>query len=340
MRILVTYPMTAGATTLLGRQCSYRPELADRTGQNGHSLRSAIATYRPDTILTEQELAPADMEAWRRLMPDNRRFVVVKDGASAGTARPALTRVGVSIHRVFARGPNADLDLLREAERLYNRHVTCAPSPAARPPRRSRPPGPGESVVVVGAGIVGVTTALRLIRAGFRVRILDACPDPRSSADWRRFGCTRGGGNARMFTLTEADNYNDQDGSGIAAQLFRDPVSRCGWRICSEDSLGPDERGWIDVHQRLAPWLARSFNQDIFSFNAESRGLWKGLRADMPQLFDGVELRDGILRLYTDPAHLERSVARHQTIGALRERLEPLAIGRGTRPWPTRAAAA
>ena len=326
MRILVTYPMTAVATTLLGRQCSYRPELADQTGRNGQSLRSAIAAYRPDTILTEQELGPAEVEAWRQLMPDTRRFVVVKDGASAGPVRAALPQAGMSIHRVFARGPNADLAMLREAERLYNRHVTCATSPVARRPRRSRQPGPRESVVVVGAGIVGVMTALRLVRAGFRVHILDACPDPRTAADWRRFGCTRGGGNARMFTLTEADNYNDQDGSGIAAQLFRDPVSSCGWRICSEDSLGPDERGWIDVHQRVAPWLARSFNQDIFAFNTESHSLWKDLRADMPQLFDGVELRDGILRLYTDPAHLERSVARHQAIGALRGRLEPLAI--------------
>ena len=327
MRILVTYPMTAGAKALLGGQCSYRPELADPTGQDGQSLQSAVAAYRPDTILTEQDLAPEDLEAWRRLMPDNRRFVVVKDGDSAGPARPTLPGPGVSIHRVLARGPNADLDVLCEAERLYHRHITCTTSPAALPPRRSRPPGPGQSVVVVGAGIVGVMTALRLVKAGFRVRILDACPDPRSSADWRRFGCTRGGGNARMFTLTEADNYNDQDGSGVAAQLFRDPVSRCGWRICSDDSLGPDERGWIDVHQRLAPWLARSFNHDIFSFNAESRSLWTDLRADTPQLFDGVELREGILRLYTDPAHLERSVARHQNIGALRERLEPRAIG-------------
>jgi glycine/D-amino acid oxidase-like deaminating enzyme len=324
VKILVAYPMAADAVRLLGRHAaSYRPDVGC---PDGPGFGPAIDACRPDVILAERAPDPTEREAWRRLRPGASLFVVLKGGEEADDDLGVPLPPAMSIHRVHPLGPSADLDVLRAAESIYNRHVTCAAARATVEARRGSRTGAAESVLVVGAGIVGVVTALRLVRAGFRVQLVDACPDPRSAGDWRSFGCTRAGGNARMFTLTEADNYNDQDGSGAASQLFRSTVSECGWRICGEETLGRDERAWVDVHERLPPWQARVFNQDIFSFNEEGRILWEELRNVMPGLFDEVELRDGILRLYTDPAHLEASAARQVAVGALRERLEPGAI--------------
>lgn len=70
------------------------------------------------------------------------------------------------------------------------------------------------SVVLVGNGVVNLLTGLRLLRAGHRVTFYDSGPDPRSGAPWTAFGCSRGGGDARMFTLTEADGYFGSPGGG------------------------------------------------------------------------------------------------------------------------------
>ena len=65
-----------------------------------------------------------------------------------------------------------------------------------------------ETVVLVGAGIVNLVTALYLVRHGYEVTVYDRAPDPRADAPWSAYGCTRGGGDGRMFTLTEADSYH------------------------------------------------------------------------------------------------------------------------------------
>ena len=37
--------------------------------------------------------------------------------------------------------------------------------------------------------------------------VYDRQPDPRADAHWSEYGCTRGGGDGRMFTLTPAAAY-------------------------------------------------------------------------------------------------------------------------------------
>ena len=46
----------------------------------------------------------------------------------------------------------------------------------------NEPLAPGGSVVVVGAGVVGVSTADELSRRGFRVTVLEASPAPPAQA--------------------------------------------------------------------------------------------------------------------------------------------------------------
>ncbi|NES08393.1 MAG: NAD(P)-binding protein [Okeania sp. SIO2F4] len=129
------------------------------------------------------------------------------------------------------------------------------------------------SVALVGAGVFNLITAYYLTEEGYSITIYDASPDPRESKHWSRYGCTRGGGDGRMFTLTEADNYNDKDFTAVSDfnNLFGSKVSECGWAICNKNNISIPEQTWIHEYEAVPPWLANVYNNDILSFNHESK---------------------------------------------------------------------
>jgi glycine/D-amino acid oxidase-like deaminating enzyme len=179
--------------------------------------------------------------------------------------------------------------------------------------------GPG-SVTLAGAGIVNLVTALYLARAGYAVTVYEAAPDPRANAHWTAYGCTRGGGDGRMFTLTEADSYNGRAWPG--GDLLLRPVSAHGWRMMKPGELSAAERRWADEFHRIPRWLADSYAEDIFAMNRAGGDGWAALMASDPALFD-TGYRDGILRLYTDEEYWRWHVARNERLGATRAVLTP-----------------
>ncbi len=181
------------------------------------------------------------------------------------------------------------------------------------------------SVALVGAGIVNLITAYYLTKAGYNIAMYDASPDPRKSEHWSKYGCTRGGGDARMFTLTEADNYNDKDftASSHFNNLFDSKVSESGWMICDKNNISIPEKTWIHEYEAVPPYLANVYNNDILSFNHESHPLWEDLIENASELFQDVELREGIVRLYSDESHYRESIERHREIKSLRCTLTP-----------------
>ncbi|MEM9214164.1 MAG: FAD-dependent oxidoreductase [Cyanobacteria bacterium P01_F01_bin.150] len=177
-----------------------------------------------------------------------------------------------------------------------------------------------ETIALIGAGIVNLISAYYLLEAGYAITIYDASPDPREGEHWSKYGCSRSGGDARMFTLTEADNYNDKkftDASNFNS-LFRHSVSNHGWVIGKTSSMSTFERTWIHEYETVPPWLANVYNKDIFSFNYESQQLWENLIQGSAQLFEDVELKADILRLYSDELHYWQSVKRHKNLGSLK----------------------
>lgn len=179
--------------------------------------------------------------------------------------------------------------------------------------------GPG-SVTLVGAGIVNLVTALHLVRAGHRVEVFESAPDPRENADWTAYGCTRGGGDGRMFTLTEADSYNGRAWPG--GDLLLRPISAHGWRITKPGELSAEERRWADDFHRMPAWLADSYNADVFAMNRAGGEGWHRLMASDPGLFAS-GYQDGILRLFTDDEYFRWHVARNDRVGATRRVLTP-----------------
>jgi glycine/D-amino acid oxidase-like deaminating enzyme len=187
-----------------------------------------------------------------------------------------------------------------------------------------------ETVVLVGAGIVNLVTALDLVRRGHEVVVYDRAPDPRTDAHWSVYGCTRGGGDGRMFTLTEADSYHHRSWrpDGGSNDLLNRPISDGGWLLAKPGSLTEPERRWAADFHGVPPGLADIYNDDIFEVNRAAGLLWAGLIDSQPRLFGaGTGYSDGILRLYTKLEYFRWHIERNGRVGATRRVLTPRRIG-------------
>ena len=179
--------------------------------------------------------------------------------------------------------------------------------------------GDRSSVLLVGAGIMNLMTAEHPATRGFQERIVDAGPDPRSCKDWTRLGVTNGGGNARMFTYTEADNYNEK-GSVLYQDMqciFRQTARDGGWSVKSPKEFSAPEAAWVDTFEQLPPWLARAFREDIYTVNREAGKLWSEYIEATPQLFEGVEFRKDILRMYAEAGPLDAALKLNRELGTI-----------------------
>ncbi|MCF3102081.1 FAD-dependent oxidoreductase [Streptomyces roseoverticillatus] len=286
-------------------------------------LRSGNIVHDPslDSAPTEDVLAALDRYGAAALVTSR-----PPDEAALRRRTEARGPVFLACVPGAAPGRGGDLEAVATALARCERHFALSrPLTGAAPP-----PASGEGsreVVLIGAGVVNLVTALYLTEAGYRVTVLDRSPAPGSAA-WEAYGCTHAGDDARMFTFTEMDSYNNQDFHGSPPDWFRRPVEENGWLARDAWTLSPEEHAWIDEFERVPSWLARSYNDDIFALTAEAGREWELLRRRRPGLFENVVLADDILRVYEDPAHLESALARHRAIGAVLRELPPVEAAR------------
>lgn len=205
--------------------------------------------------------------------------------------------------------------VLRDAETLYIR--ARALNGVRQLSVTSHPERNLTSVLLVGAGIMNLMTAEFLASRGYQVRVVDAGPNPQSCKDWTKFGVTNGGGNARMYTRTEADNYNEK-GSQIyqnMRSIFRQTARNGGWSVKSPSDFNAFELAWVDAFERVPAWLARKFRDDIHEVNREAGELWEEQLKSSPQLFRDVEFRKDILRFYVEPNALDAAIRLNDKLG-------------------------
>lgn len=203
----------------------------------------SIPLTSPETvdvwICNGPEVTPELLDRWLSRAPPILKSILVRDT----TLIPPLHEHASS--RVFEIAPfpaqqdpgiQWEESILRDAEKLYARaRAQTTIQRIDAPKTHDRKP----TVLLVGAGIMNLMTADLLASRGYHVRIVDAGPNPRSSTDWTRLGVTNGGGNARMFTHTEADNYNEK-GSEIyqdMRSIFRQTVREGGWSTANQCPL-------------------------------------------------------------------------------------------------------
>ncbi|KAK3303704.1 FAD dependent oxidoreductase-domain-containing protein [Chaetomium strumarium] len=216
--------------------------------------------------------------------------------------------------------------ILRDAEMLYARARAKAGSGRATVNGTKRH-ADKTTVVLVGAGILNLMTAQLLVDRGYHVRVVDQGPDPRSTqpGDWMSLGVTSGGHNARMFTNTEADNYNEQHSELYQdmQSIFRKSVRDGGWSVKNPKELSPAEHAWVEAFERVPPWMAATFKKNIHQVNREAGKLWRELMRSAPRLFEDTGFHDDIIRLYVESTALDKSVELHKNLGALLEAPSP-----------------
>ncbi|KAL7940028.1 hypothetical protein V8C42DRAFT_338778 [Trichoderma barbatum] len=176
-----------------------------------------------------------------------------------------------------------------------------------------------KSVLIVGAGIVNLIAAEFLATQGFQVRVVDASPDPRTCKDWTHLGATHGGGDARMFTLTEADNYNEM-GSDIyhnMRHIFRKTTLKGGWSVKLPSSFSAAEMAWVNSFEQVPSWLAQAMKDDIYYVNREAGKLWTEYMDRTPELFQEISVHHDILRLYAEDVALTAAYKLSRKLGAV-----------------------
>ncbi len=343
MRILIAYKVAEDILRdILDDNIIYRPDLQIK---GSRFIGKTLIELKPDVLIVQELPEEQAIRSWESAMPTTERFIVLHvNSLQAGDARQ-FWFAGV---RVFPCVPNdpkihddiqplsqdvadspsvpndrihADILPLSLAERINTERLVRALDNKSVVYTRQK-----ASVVLVGAGIVNLITAHYLALSGYSITIYDASPDPRKSEHWSKYGCTRGGGDARMFSIRENNNYNDKDFTGVEHfnnSYFRTKVSEHGWAICDTNNLSQAEQTWLHEYEAVPQWLANVYNNDIISINHESKLLWSDLIENASELFQGVELKEGIVGMCSDPAHYQQVVERHKKAQSLTRTLTP-----------------
>ncbi|MFD4033009.1 NAD(P)/FAD-dependent oxidoreductase [Streptomyces sp. NPDC058637] len=329
MRFLVTVPVSPSvAESLAGSGVRCRPDLH---GADDSTLAGALSEICPQAIVTDRPIGREVLRLWREAMPE-KPVAVVRLTESHGTLRRLPTMYGRPTSAVLPFGipmytvprqPDAGggvdedaslFEALAVAERFaQDREQLTGPT---RVMTRSSGTASGRaSVLMVGGGVVNLVTARLLHAEGYDVAMVDAAPDPRAGRPWTAYGASRGGGNARMFTYTEMDDYHAKSvGELDCTTVFDRPPSRLGWDVRRHE--GEEDRQWVQDFRRVRPWLARAYNGDILGLNRRGGELWQTWLQTRPHLFDDVDLRHDILRLYQDGSQLKAARHRQNAVGA------------------------
>ena len=309
----------------LGDSVVYRPDLA-----SDNQVHGVLLEHKPEVlILQDQALDGPVLAAWQQVM-EGRPLAVIMSGTSTAWTEFA-SRSGIAVHPVDStlQALDCDIEMLRLAEHHLAYQKTL---PLLRKAGVGEHPSGlcSRNAVLVGAGIVNLMTAVELARAGYQLTVIDAAPDPRTKPDWHLLGTTHGGGDARMVSLTEADNYNEK-GSLIypgMSTAFRSRISEGGWLARPLHDLTPAEQWWLEQYHAVPAWMAEVFSRDIFAVNREAVALWQELIRECPWLFQNSGYVQDILRIYSEPSAYEAAVSLQSGIGALKRHLPGAEVGR------------
>lgn len=310
MRILLLDHLSADeADQILGPNVVYRP---DALSKGPGVVAQILASSAIDAIVTCRRLSEETMAAWARNRTDRCYYVKIED-AGADEAWGGLSSNAIEVIRVPTSAEGTDyVRCMKLLERAFSQNLASRRLPHLGRASASR------RVTMIGGGIVNLINARELCDNGYEVEVSDSLPDPRTDADWTSFGCSRGGDDARMFTLSEMDNYNCRSVHEDMNSLFRRDISELGWNIHHPGSLSHEDKSWISDFESIPPWLADSFNDDIFALNRESGVAWDAWIESDPELFERSLIRQGILRIYSDPRKFKLAVERQDRIGATR----------------------
>ncbi len=178
-----------------------------------------------------------------------------------------------------------------------------------------------QKIVLVGAGVVNLVTAYFLAKHDYELVIIDKAPSPLSKkANWKNQGCTFGGENVRMYTYTEADNYNEK-GSQLYADMgdiFNKQIAEEGWLVNPASSLNEAEKAWVNNFRTVTPQEANQFAEDIYTVNINSGTIWDKMMVEDSFLFEDVDFLPEILRIYSEEEDFQAAQKLHRRLGSFK----------------------
>ncbi|WP_322762426.1 FAD-binding oxidoreductase [Frankia sp. Cr2] len=199
--------------------------------------------------------------------------------------------------------------------------------------RRHHRVDPGE-IVIIGAGIVGLTIALSLHTAGWRkLRVLDAAPADRSDPNLQ--GTTYRGTDGRHLSLTETIPHAD----GSRRTVLHRPPADGGWQLRDPISLNDTERDWIAAFEEFADRAGlRALTVDL-AIGLNRLGLrgWEVLFARYPHAFDRLRRDARLPRCYLSASDLAAGIRLQGAINSAARVLGPDEIALR---WPALVTAA
>jgi glycine/D-amino acid oxidase-like deaminating enzyme len=273
-------------------------------------LLEFLVSEKVDILVTDRVPPATTTKEWAQARA---RTVIVLVALSESDVGCEASCDGCAVIVKFGQGTIPVNAALAVAEGFYTREITS--KSAFRNVERAAHGG-GKKVLVVGAGIVGLLTSLKLVDEGYSVVVIEKSNDPNREEDWLALGCTHGGENARMFSLTECDNYHDKEyirGTQLHGYLER-TVKSMGWLMKRNKIHTSDEADWISDFANVPMCLANMYNEDIFSINHESHLHWRSLIERHPQLFDGVDYKDKLLRVASTKTYHDKQVKRQRHV--------------------------
>lgn len=326
MRILVSFKLPDHlSATLVGNNVVYRPDLEIKAD---HELGRALRTAAPDILITRKLPSSSEVKRWSaaRVRPQGIVLIGPQD------YEVAVTISGVRVWPIADNSKVApELAAFRLAEELNASWLGEQATQFANHHASKRVAvGNVQTVAMVGAGVVNLITAYYLAQSGCRVSIFDGSPEPGTTDDWRQYGCTSGGNDARMFSLAEARHHliKPQQALDQTGKEFDRPIHEQGWRCCAPETLTAKDANWKENYQSVPPWLPESLNYEIIAFNQESAPLWEDLRATQPDLFTDVGYNSPVIRLYATQAQLEQGILFEQRIGSYIRIVDQLELAR------------
>jgi D-amino-acid dehydrogenase len=277
--------------------------------------REALTEHAPVVILTGAPIPNERLVEWADAVESPVLVLVQWDAVDSPTAPDDVRDCDGRVRwlRMLPDGTVAAA-FKRAEQAIVEARSAGSLRATASGPAGPRPLLAGRSVTLVGCGAVNLVTALALAHHGCHVEVFDASPDPRENQPWHRFGATRGGYNARMFTATEADQYSAVEPPPPGGTVFEAPPARLGWDIRRADLSSAPDQEWVRDYQRVPAWLAQQYEDDILSFNRESAVAWEQLFEVHPELAGTTHLRRGILRVYSTAPALLREIHRHRAV--------------------------
>lgn len=308
--VVMCWLARASVDVFVARKIVLRPDLAAKAPQH---VASELAALAPDVVIAREsqfELVTAVAAGLATDLPAC-RFVF----CGLASSRATIDTSALAARCAFATGSTWER---AEYEAFVLAESLCRPRPGL--PAGASANAPGE-VMLVGAGVVNLVTALALCRRGHRVSVFDRMVDPRGHGEPHpgRAGATFGGRDARIFSYNESRHhlacsplYTPQDLS-----RFRLGIGQDGWLSRSYESLSETDRRWIGQLEQVPPWAALLYGNDIVGFNRQSHRLWREIFSLYPELLRETHHVGRLLRIYPSDASLRAGRTAEAEIGAL-----------------------